>query len=315
MAHRIAVLLPCRNEEATIAEVVRGFRQALPESLVYVYDNGSDDATAERAAQAGAAVRFEPMAGKGNVVRRMFADIDADIYVMADGDGTYDPAYARPMIDKLIDETLDLVVGARSEADTGQAYRPGHKIGNLTLTRFVGWLFGARFTDILSGYRVFSRRFVKSFPALATGFEVETEIAIHALELKMPVAEIITPYKPRPRGSISKLSTWRDGLRIFATIVFLFKEVRPFKFFGALFVELAVLSIGMIYPVVAEYLDSGLVPRMPTAVLATGTMLLAFIALTAGIILDSVSRGRREVKRMRLLSLPPVEKSWENANR
>ncbi len=309
MAHRIAVLLPCRNEETAIAEVVRGFRQTLPESTVYVYDNGSDDATAERAARAGAAVRFEPMAGKGNVVRRMFADIDADIYVMADGDGTYDPAYARTMIDKLIGETLDMVVGARSEVDTGQAYRPGHKMGNLTLTRFVGWLFGARFTDILSGYRVFSRRFVKSFPALATGFEVETEIAIHALELKMPVAEIIAPYKPRPRGSISKLSTWQDGLRIFATIVFLFKEVRPFKFFGALFVALAVLSIGMIYPVVAEYLDTGLVPRIPTAVLATGTMLLAFIALTAGIILDSVSRGRREVKRMRLLSLPPVEKS------
>ena len=309
MAHRIAVLLPCRNEEATIAEVVRGFRQALPESSVYVYDNGSDDATAERAAQAGAAVRFEPMAGKGNVVRRMFADIDADIYVMADGDGTYDPASARPMIDKLIDETLDLVVGARSAADTGAAYRPGHKMGNQTLTRFVGWLFGARFTDILSGYRVFSRRFVKSFPALATGFEVETEISIHALELKMPAAEIIASYKPRPRGSISKLNTWRDGLRILATIVFLFKEVRPFKFFGALFVALVLFSIGMIYPVVVEFLATGLVPRIPTAVLATGTMLLAFIALTAGIILDSVSRGRRETKRLRLLSLPPVEKS------
>ncbi len=309
MAHRIAVLLPCRNEEPTIAGVVRSFRQALPECTVYVYDNASSDATAERAAEAGATVRHEPIAGKGNVVRRMFADIDADIYLMADGDGTYDAACARRMIDKLIDETLDLVVGARWESGSGSAYRTGHKMGNVTLTLFVGWLFGSRFTDILSGYRVFSRRFVKSFPALATGFEIETEIAIHALELKMPVAEITAPYKSRPSGSTSKLSTWQDGLRIFATIVFLFKEVRPFKFFGVLCAALVLLAMGLAYPVFATYLDSGLVPRVPTAILATGTMLLAFIALTSGIILDSVSRGRREAKRMRLLSLPPVEKT------
>ena len=309
MAHRIAVLLPCRNEEPTIAEVVRNFRQALPESTVYVYDNASSDATAERATEAGATVRHEPIAGKGNVVRRMFADIDADIYLMADGDGTYDAACARRMIDKLIDETLDLVVGARWESGSGSAYRTGHKVGNVTLTLFVGWLFGSRFTDILSGYRVFSRRFVKSFPALATGFEIETEIAIHALELKMPVGEITAPYKSRPSGSTSKLSTWQDGLRIFATIVFLFKEVRPFKFFGVLCAALVLLAMGLAYPVFATYLDSGLVPRVPTAILATGTMLLAFIALTSGIILDSVSRGRREAKRMRLLSLPPVENS------
>lgn len=309
MAHRIAVLLPCRNEEPTIAEVVRNFRQALPESTVYVYDNASSDATAERAAEAGATVRHEPIAGKGNVVRRMFADIDADIYLMADGDGTYDAACARRMIDKLIDETLDLVVGARWESGSGSAYRTGHKMGNVTLTLFVGWLFGSRFTDILSGYRVFSRRFVKSFPALATGFEIETEIAIHALELKMPVGEITAPYKSRPSGSTSKLSTWQDGLRIFATIVFLFKEVRPFKFFGVLCAALVLLAMGLAYPVFATYLESGLVPRVPTAILATGTMLLAFIALTSGIILDSVSRGRREAKRMRLLSLPPVENS------
>ncbi len=305
MARRIAVLLPCRNEELTVTDVVRDFRKALPEATIYVYDNCSRDATAERAATAGAVVRPEPVPGKSNVVRRMFSDIDADIYVMADGDGTYDAESARGMVDKLSVEILDMVVGARGDIGSGSAYRPGHRAGNATLTRFVGWLFGARFTDILSGYRVFSRRFVKSFPALATGFEIETELTIHALELRMPVAEIVTPYTERPQGSTSKLSTWHDGMRIFATIFFLFKEVRPFRFFGALFVVLAVASIGMVYPIFITYLETGLVPRFPTAILATGTMLLAFIALTAGVILDSVSRGRREAKRMRYLALTP----------
>lgn len=302
MARRIAVLLPCRNEELTIGDVVRDFRKALPEATVYVYDNRSDDETAERAAQAGAVVRYEPVPGKGNVVRRMFADVDADIYIMADGDGTYDSGAARRMIDRMTAETLDMVVGARGDTGSESAFRPGHRVGNITLTRFVGWLFEQRFTDMLSGYRAFSRRFVKSYPALATGFEVETELTIHALELRMPVAEITAPYASRPRGSVSKLSTWQDGIRILATILFLFKEVRPFKFFSALFVALALLSIGMAYPVVVEFLETGLVPRIPTAVLSTSTMLLAFIALTAGVILDSVSRGRREAKRMSYLA-------------
>jgi len=311
MSARIAVLLPCRNEELTIGDVVRDFRKALPEATVYVYDNDSRDATADHAAQAGAVVRREPVPGKGNVVRRMFSDIDADVYVIADGDGTYDAGSARAMIDKLMAETLDMVVGARGDTGPDTAYRLGHRAGNITLTRFVGWLFGQRFSDILSGYRVFSRRFVKSFPALATGFEVETELTIHALELRMPVAEVVAPYTSRPRGSVSKLSTWQDGLRIFATIVFLFKEVRPFKFFGALFVVLALLSVTMAEPVVVEFIETGLVPRIPTAVLATGTMLLAFIALSAGVILDSVSRGRRETKRMAYLALTASSRETE----
>ena len=304
MAQRIAVLLPCRDEAATISEVVSGFRQALPGATVYVYDNGSADETARRARDAGAVVRPEPHRGKGNVVRRMFSDIDADIYVIADGDGTYDPAAARPMIDRMLDETLDMVVATRLEAEIGRVFRPGHRAGNVTLSGFVARLFGAEFSDILSGYRVLSRRFVKSFPALARGFEIETEMTIHALELRMPVAEIPAPYRARPRGSTSKLSTWSDGFRIITAIVFLYKEVRPFRFFGTLFGGLALLSLALVYPVFATYLSTGLVPRLPTAVLSTGIMLLAFISLTCGIVLDSVSRGRREAKRLRYLQLP-----------
>jgi glycosyltransferase involved in cell wall biosynthesis len=308
MAPRIAVMLPCRNEEAAIADVVRGFRSALPDAAIYVYDNGSSDATSPRAREAGAIVRSEPVPGKGNVVRRMFTDIDADVYVIADGDGTYDPTSAGPMIERLAAGPLDMVVGARQYPDGERASRRGHRAGNVLLTRFVAWLFGARFTDMLSGYRVLSRRFVKSFPALAVGFEIETELTIHALELRVPVDEVPTPYVARPEGSYSKLSTWRDGLRIAAAILFLYKEIRPFRFFGALAGVLAAISLGLAYPVVVTYLETGLVPRLPTAVLATGVMLLAFISLTCGIVLDTVSRGRREAKRLALLAIPPVER-------
>jgi len=312
MPNRIAVLLPCHNEEVAIGDVVRGFRAALPGAAIYVYDNNSTDATVARAAEAGAAVRHESLRGKGNVVRRMFADIDADIYVICDGDGTYDAAAAPEMIAKLAAERLDMVVCARV-ADAEAAYRPGHRFGNFTLTAVVGRLFGSRFTDMLSGYRAFSRRFVKSFPALASGFEIETELTVHALELKMPVGEIEAPYASRPEGSASKLSTWRDGLRILAAILFLFKEVRPFRFFGALSLLLVLAGLALAYPLVATYLATGLVPRLPTAVLVMGIMLLASMALVCGIILDTVSRGRREAKRLRYLALTPVRNETDPA--
>ena len=299
----IAVLIPCRNEGLSIGDVVRDFRAALPGSTVYVYDNNSTDDTIARAREAGAIVRSEPLRGKGNVMRRMFSDIDADVYLIADGDRTYDPKVAPEMVRRITAESLDMVVGVRMDDTAEGAYRRGHRTGNRTLTRFVGWLFGHRFTDILSGYRAFSRRFVKSFPALASGFEIETELTIHALELKMPVGEIPTTYAARAAGSRSKLSTWRDGLRIFATIVFLFKEVRPARFFGAIFAALAALSLMLAYPLIVTYLETGLVPRIPTAVLTTGVMVLAFLAGACGIILDTVSRGRREAKRMRYLSI------------
>jgi glycosyltransferase involved in cell wall biosynthesis len=301
---RIAILLPCRDEAATIADVVNGFREAVPGCLVHVYDNGSTDDTAARAREAGAVVGIEPQPGKGNVVRRMFADIDADIYVIADGDGTYDASAAPEMIRRIQEQTLDMVVATRTEqGDDAATYRPGHRTGNRTLTRFVGWLFEPRFSDILSGYRAFSRRFVKSFPALATGFEIETELTIHALELRMPVGEVSAAYLSRPEGSTSKLNTWRDGFRILATIVFLFKEIRPFRFFGAIFAVLAALSLILTLPLAITFLETGLVPRFPTAILATGIMMLAFMSLICGIILDTVSRGRREAKRMHYLSL------------
>lgn len=303
MAQGVAVLIPCHNEELTIGEVVRDFRSALPGCSIYVYDNNSTDETIVRAREAGAVVRKESLQGKGNVVRRMFSDVDADIYVIADGDGTYDPKVAPAMVRKIAEGALDMVVGVRLQDETDDAFRRGHRAGNKTLTQFVGWLFGHRFTDILSGYRAFSRRFVKSFPALASGFEIETELTIHALELKMPVGEVAATYAARPEGSESKLSTWRDGFRIFATIVFLFKEVRPARFFGALFALLAVASLVLATPLFLTYLDTGLVPRLPTAVLATGMMMVGFLTGLCGIILDTVSRGRREAKRMRYLSI------------
>jgi len=296
----VAVILPCYNEEAAIATVVADFKKALPDAKVYVYDNNSKDRTCEVAAAAGAIVRKETLQGKGNVVRRMFADIDADIYLMCDGDVTYDAASAPALIDKLIGENLDMVVGCRVDKEVA-AYRPGHRFGNALFTGSVAYLFGNRFTDILSGYRAFSRRFVKSFPALSNGFEIETELTVHALELRMPIGELDTPYGARLEGSQSKLSTFRDGYRILMMITKLFKNERPLFFYAIIFGLLALLAVGISVPVVLTYLDTGLVPRLPTAVLAASTMLLGFLALTCGLILDTVTHGRREIKRLAYL--------------
>lgn len=300
---RVAVLLPCYNEEAAIAQTVAGFREALPEASIYVFDNNSTDGTIAAARGAGALVRSERMQGKGHVVRRMFADIDADIYVMADGDSTYDATAAPAMVRMLIDDRLDMVVGSRiSEIDA--AYRRGHRWGNRLLTGILGWLFGRSFSDILSGYRVFSRRFVKSFPVLSEGFEIETEISVHALELRMPVGELVTAYGARPDGSISKLSTWRDGLRILLTIIRLFRLERPILFFGAIGTALGAIALSLAAPLFLTYLETGLVPRFPTAILVTGIMILAFLNGMCGLILDTVVRGRRETRRLAYLSQP-----------
>lgn len=308
-ARRIAVLLPCYNEEATIGQTVAAFRAALPNAVVYVYDNNSSDRTRELAAAAGAVVRSERMQGKGNVVRRMFADVDADIYVMADGDATYDAAAAPELVRRLMDERLDMVVGAR-RSEVEDAYRRGHRLGNRLLTGMLARLFGRTFSDILSGYRVFSRRFVKSFPALARGFETETEISVHALELAMPVAEVVTAYAARPEGSESKLSTWRDGWRILRTIVHLFRIERPVLFYGGLAFLLAVTAILLAAPLAITYAETGLVPRFPTAILVTGLMLVAALSFFCGLILDTVVRGRREVRRLAYLShAAPGERS------
>ncbi|UUL83209.1 glycosyltransferase family 2 protein [Sphingomonas qomolangmaensis] len=300
---RIAVILPCYNEEAAIAQTVVAFRAALPGARVYVYDNNSRDRTAEVAAFAGAIVRTERVQGKGAVVRRMFADVDADIYVMADGDATYDAASAPAMVARLLDEQLDMVVGSRVHEAT-EAYRRGHQFGNKALTGMLARLFGRSFSDILSGYRVFSRRFVKSFPALSAGFEIETEISVHALELKMPVAEVETPYFARPEGSESKLNTYGDGFRIATTIATLYRIERPMLFFGLIAAAISLLALVLSIPLVATYIDTGLVPRFPTAILATGLMILAFLNLFAGLILDTVVRGRREVRRLAYLAHP-----------
>lgn len=299
----IAVLVPCYNEEAAIGKVVEDFRRALPGASIYVYDNNSRDRTVEVARQAGAVVRTEPLQGKGNVVRRMFADVDADIYVLVDGDATYDADSAPKMVEALVNGPLDMVNGARV-TEIEKAYRPGHRFGNWLLTSMVARIFGNRFKDMLSGYRVMSRRYVKSFPALAAGFETETELTVHALELRMPTAEIATPYKDRPAGSTSKLSTFRDGFRILWTIMVLVKEERPMQFFSLIAVALAVFSIVLMAPVLIEYAETGLVPRLPTAVLSTGLMILSFLSLSCGLILDTVTRGRREMKRMRYLNIP-----------
>jgi glycosyltransferase involved in cell wall biosynthesis len=298
----IAVLLPCYNEAAAIADVVQGFRRALPQATVYVYDNNSSDRTAELARAAGAVVRNEPLQGKGNVVRRMFADVEADVYVMVDGDNTYDPSAAADMVDKLLNESLDLINGKRVH-DEARAYRPGHRFGNALLTSLVAGTFGKGFEDMLSGYKVFSRRFVKSFPSLSSGFEIETELTVHALELRMPVAEVETRYKSRPAGSASKLSTFADGYRILKAIAILIREERPLQFFGYLFGLLSLASIVLAIPLIFTYLETGLVPRFPTAILATGLMLLGFLSLACGLILDTVTRGRQELKRLQYLNV------------
>jgi glycosyltransferase involved in cell wall biosynthesis len=310
---KVAVLIPCYNEEKAIASVVRKFQAALPKASVYVYDNNSTDRTVLEARGAGAIVRAEPLQGKGNVVRRMFADIEADVYVMTDGDQTYHAPSAPGMIQKLIDENLDMVVGSRLKTDASEAFRPGHHIGNRLLTGAVAAIFGNRFQDMLSGYRVFSRRFVKSFPAVSAGFETETELAVHALSLRMPVAEVETPYGARPEGSISKLRTYRDGLRILWMIFLLFKEEKPLAFFSLAFVLLAAISLLLATPVIVTFMETGLVPRFPTAVLATGIMILAFLSLASGVILDNVTRGRQEVKRLAYLSYPSATE-WAAGN-
>lgn len=299
----VAVIVPCYNEADSVASVVRGFRQALPGARIYVYDNASTDDTAVLAADAGAVVRTETRRGKGHVVRRMFADVDADIYVLVDGDATYDPSRAPAMVERLRRESLDVVNGRRVAVED-TAYRFGHRLGNRWISAVVATSFGRSFEDLLSGYRVFSRRFVKSFPAMATGFEIETEAAVHALELNLPVAEMDTAYQARRAGAQSKLYTVRDGLRIAGAIVWLLKDVRPLLAFGLMGLGCALAGLAVGTPVILEYLETGMVYRLPTAVLATGLMILATVAVVAGLIMDSVSRGRREAKRMRYLSMP-----------
>jgi len=298
----IAVLVPCYNEEAAIGSVVRDFQNALPTATIYVYDNNSSDKTIEVAKEAGAVVHTEMLQGKGNVVRRMFADIEADVFVMIDGDNTYDATVAPMMVQKLLNENLDLLNGKRIHEDT-EAYRPGHQFGNTLLTTLVAMIFGKRFEDMLSGYKIFSRRFAKSFPSLSGGFEIETELTVHALELRMPVAEIETRYGARPEGSESKLSTFVDGFKILKMIGILIKEERPLQFFSILFAVFSLLAIALSIPLITTYLETGLVPRLPTAILAMGMMLLGFLCLACGLILDTVTRGRQELKRLQYLSV------------
>lgn len=298
----IAVLLPCYNEGPAIHDVVRAFQKALPGAVIYVYDNNSADNTVEEARRAGAVVRTEPRQGKGHVIRRMFADVEADIYVMADGDGTYDAEAAPDLVKKLRDENLDMVVGARHAVEGQDTYRKGHRLGNWLLTTTVRLLFGQGFADMLSGYRVFSRRFVKSFPALSTGFQIETEITIHALTLTLPCAEVQTRYFERAGGTASKLSTYKDGLLILSFIMLLFKEVKPFLFFTTIAFMLTLASLGLGLPVIAEFFSTGLVPRLPTAVLSAAIMMCAVLSFLCGIILDSLSRGRIEHKRLRYIA-------------
>jgi hypothetical protein len=301
----VAVIIPCHNEELTIGEVVESFRSALPGCTVHVCDNASTDRTAACARAAGAALCYEPLKGKGNAVRRLFADVDADVYVLVDGDGTYDAAAAQRLVLALVERRLDMVNGARESA-AKEAFRFGHRFGNQLFTYLVGRLFGARFQDIFSGYRVLSRRFVKTFPAQVRGFDIETEMTVHALEMRMPVDELTASYRERPHGSVSKLSTWKDGARILWRVFMLLREERPLPFFGALFALLAASSVTLAIPLLATFLETGMVPRLPTGVLCVGLMLLAFLALGCGLVLDTVTRGRREMKRMFYLAVPAV---------
>ncbi|MEW8691887.1 MAG: glycosyltransferase family 2 protein [Candidatus Thiodiazotropha endolucinida] len=303
--YRLAVILPCFNEEAAIERVITDFRDALPGAAIYVFDNSSTDGTADKARKAGAIVRQVNLPGKGNVVRRMFADVDADIYIMADGDATYHAASAPTMIRKLLRDSLDMVVGVRNH-QSSEAYRRGHKSGNRLLTRTTTSIFGSGFTDMLSGYRVFSRRFVKSFPAMSQGFEIETELAIHALELRMPCGEVSTPYGTRPEDSESKLRTYSDGLRILKTIIKLFAMERPLRFYGLIALGFIVSAIVLAVPIVITYLETGLVPRFPTAILSTGLVITGAIGFITGLILEAVTVGRREIKQLHYLSMPPV---------
>ncbi|HEX4292785.1 MAG TPA: glycosyltransferase family 2 protein [Rhizomicrobium sp.] len=303
MTARIAVLVPCYNEEAAIATVVRDFRAAMPNAVIYVYDNNSKDQTAARAREAGAVVRTEMRQGKGNVVRRMFADIEADVYVLVDGDDTYDAGAAPALVARLVEDGLDIVSGQR--VATGQAaYRRGHVLGNWLLTTLTSVMFNVKLNDLLSGYRIMSRRFVKSFPFTAEGFGIETQLTVHAVRLLMPMAEVETRYKERPEGSVSKLNTYRDGLRILFTIAALVREERPLVFFTTIATLLMISSLLLGTPVVLDYFHTGLVPRLPTAVLSVGFMVLGFLSLASGLILDTVTRGRWEDKRMAYLAIP-----------
>ncbi|WP_327197011.1 glycosyltransferase family 2 protein [Sphingopyxis sp. Root1497] len=310
-AIRVAVLLPCYNEGLVLRTVIERFRAALPDATIYVYDNNSRDDSVAVAQSAGAVVRSEKRQGKGFVVRRMFADIDADIYIMCDADETYDASAVSSLVAELVDNGLDMVVGTRVDT-SGTAYRPAHRFGNWMLTSLVRTMFGGGFSDMLSGYRIFSRRFVKSFPLMSQGFEIETELTIHALQLAMPVAEMPTRFKDRIEGSESKLQTVSDGFRILWTIVTLLKQERPFFLFGIVALAMMTASLIFGYPVIAEYMRSGTVPRLPTAILATGTMILGFLSLFSGLILDTVTRGRKEAKLLRYLELPGIEARLKN---
>jgi glycosyltransferase involved in cell wall biosynthesis len=300
---RVAVLIPCLNEEDTVGVVVASFRQVLPTAQIFVYDNDSNDRTAETARRSGASVRCEPLRGKGHVVCRMFSDVDADLYVLVDGDNTYDAKSVGRLIHRLLAEDLEMVCGAR--VTHGNSWgRSGHRLGNLLLSRIVTLMFSGRVEDMLTGYRVFTRRFVKTFPALSTGFEIETQLTVHALSMHIPFAEERTPYNPRADWAESKLRTFEDGWRILRTILYLVKDERPLGFFTFLFVLLASSSVGLAWPIVIEFMQTGLVPRFPTAILATSLMLLGFLCLASGIILDSVKNGRQELKRMQYLAMP-----------
>jgi glycosyltransferase involved in cell wall biosynthesis len=304
----IAVLIPCYNEEATIAKVARDFASILPGAQVYVYDNNSTDGSVAKALEAGAHVRTETQQGKGHVVRRMFADIEADVYLLVDGDDTYDVSSAPALVKAVYDGPYDMVNASRAEKSAA-AYRRGHRFGNRMISGSVGFLFGNTFKDVLSGYRAFSHRFVKSFPALARGFEIETELTVHALQLRLPVSEVETPYRERPEGSFSKLNTFRDGFRIMFTIMYMVKEEKPLAFFGVVGALMTVAALALGIPVVEDYMQTGLVPRLPTAVLATGFMIVAFMSFGLGLILDSLTRARLEAKRMRYLNLKAPQRS------
>jgi glycosyltransferase involved in cell wall biosynthesis len=300
----IAVLLPCYNEEAAITAVIEGFQRALPGARIYVYDNNSTDGTYDAAAAAGAIVRREMLQGKGNVVRRMLADIDADIYILADGDATYDPTAAGALIETLVTRNLDMMVGTRNGGDG--AFPPGHRFGNKLFNRIMAHMFGAGFTDILSGYRVLSRRFAKSFPVTSSGFEIEAELSVHALDLKIATGEMALPYATRPEGSQSKLRTYRDGTRILLTLIKLYKETRPLRFFSAIGAMLLIICAGLGAPLIVTYLETGLVPRFPTAILAAAIAQLGFLSFAIGLVLEAIAQGRREAKRMRYLDLDAV---------
>jgi len=298
----VAVLIPCRNEAPTVSAVVAGFRHSLPQCRVYVYDNGSSDGTSQLAKRSGALVRCERIPGKGGVVRRMFAEVDADVYLLVDGDGTYDPAAAPLLIRRLLEDDLDMVTAVRDHQGRAAAYRSGHQWGNRAFNRLLHILFGHEPADLFSGYRVFSRRFVKSFPAASNGFEIETELTVHALEQRLPTGEVIAPYFERPSGSTSKLSTWRDGARILRMMIVLYRDERPLPFFGAFAIIVGAIGLGLGIDVTVEFLSTHLVRRFPTAILATGLMLTAFMFVGCGLILDQVARGRREAKRLAYLS-------------